>query len=140
MNLTDLTHPLPEEPEELADDDAAAGWSAMYDQAAADREAYAQGLRLAWEHEDDYDPLLCEIAAARNAMLVAEARMRLLVAYGRDFVRPGPYRLEDLARAAGMSISGIRTAYGDDEVAEVARLIGALPLRHDGRAGTRPRV
>lgn len=44
--------------------------------------------------------------------------------YGRDFTRPRPYRLEDLARAAGMSISGTRTAYDDDEIAEVARLTG----------------
>jgi hypothetical protein len=51
--------------------------------------------------------------------------MRLLIAYGREFTRPRRYRLEDLARAAGMSISGVRTAYDDNEVAEVARLTGA---------------
>jgi hypothetical protein len=68
-----------------------------------------EGLRLTWEHEDDFDPLLGEIAAARNAMLAAEARMRLLIAYGREFTRPRPYRLEDLARAAGRSISGVRS-------------------------------
>ena len=55
--------------------------------------------------------------------------MRLLIAYGREFTRPRPYRLEDLARAAGMSISGVRTAYDDDEIAEVARLTGARPAR-----------
>jgi hypothetical protein len=27
-----------------------------------------------------------------------------------------PYRLEDVAGGAGMSISGIRTAYEDDEI------------------------
>jgi hypothetical protein len=32
-------------------------------------------------------------------------------------------------RAAGMSISGIRTAYDEDEVAEVTRLTGARPAR-----------
>ena len=106
-DLVDLTHPLPEDPGEFADDDEATGWSALCEEAAEDREAYEQGLRLTWEHEDDYDPLLGEIAAARNAMLAAEARMRLLIAYGREFTRPRPYRLEDLARAAGMSISGI---------------------------------
>jgi AraC-like DNA-binding protein len=101
---------------------------------AEDREAYEQGLRLSWEHEDDFDPLLGEIGAARNAMLAAEARMRLLVAYGREFIRPRPYRLEDLARAAGMSISGVRTAYDADEIAEVTRLTGARPARRPAEA------
>jgi hypothetical protein len=127
-DLTDLTHPLPEEPEGSSED-GAAGWRAYYDQVAGEREAYEQGLRLHWEHEDDYDPLLDAVAGARNAMLAAEAQMRLLIAYGREFTRPRPYRLEDLARAAGMSISGIRTAYDQDEVTEVARLTGARPRR-----------
>ena len=133
-DLVDLTHPLPEDPGEFANDDEATGWSALCEEAAEDREAHEQGLRLTWEHEDDYDPLLGEIAAARNAMLAAEARMRLLIAYGREFTRPRPYRLEDLARAAGMSISGIRTAYDEDEIAEVARLTGARPARRPAEA------
>ena len=83
---------------------------------------------LTWS-ASHYDPLLGEIAAARNAMLAAETRMRPLIAYGREFTRPRPYRLEDLARAAGMSISGIRTAYDEDEIADVARLTGARPAR-----------
>jgi AraC-like DNA-binding protein len=53
-------------------------------------------------------------------------RMRRLIACGREFTRPHPYRLEDIARAAGMSISGIRTAYDEDEI---ARLTGATPFR-----------
>jgi hypothetical protein len=132
-DLTDLTHPLPEEPGEFADDSEATGWSAMREDAAEEREAYEQGLRLAWDHDHDFDPLLGEIEAARNEMLAAEARMRLLIAYGREFTRPRPYRLEDLARAA-MSISGVRTAYDDEEVAEVARLTGARPARRPAQA------
>ena len=133
-DLVDLTHPLPEDPGEFADDDEATGWSALCEEVAEDREACEQGLRLTWEHEDDYDPLLGEIAAARNAMLAAEARMRLLIAYGREFTRPRPYRLEDLARAAGMSISGVRTAYDEDEIAEVARLTSARHARRPAEA------
>ena len=130
-DLTDLTHPLPEPP---GDGDEPDGWSALCEEVAEDREAFEQGLRLTWEHEDDFDPLLGEIGAARNAMLAAEARMRLLIAYGREFTRPRPYRLEDLARAAGMSISGVRTAYDDEEVAEVARLTGARRARRPAEA------
>ncbi|HTR95428.1 MAG TPA: phosphoribosylaminoimidazolesuccinocarboxamide synthase [Trebonia sp.] len=132
-DLTDLSCPLPEEPEEFADEDEAAGWRAMADAAADDREKYEQNLRLSWERIDGHDPLLNAIETARSAMLKAEARMRLLVAYGREYVHPRPYRLEDLARAAGMSISGVRTAYGEDEVAEVARLTGARPRRIEGK-------
>jgi len=127
-DLADLTHPLPEQPDGL-DDHQLTGWSVLYEQAADEREAYERGLRLTSDYDDDFDPLLGEITAARNAMLAAEARVRLLIAYGREFTRPRPYRLEDLARAAGMSISGVRTAYDEDEVAEVARLTGARPAR-----------
>lgn len=49
--------------------------------------------------------------------------MRLLVDYGREFIEPPPYRLDDLAQATGMSISGTRTAY-DDEIDDVAHRIG----------------
>lgn len=126
-DLTDLTHPIPEEPQEFADEDEGTGWRAMADEAIEEREAYDQRLRLTWDQQDDFDPLLDEIAAARYAMLQAEARMRLLIAYGREFTRPRPYRLEDLARASGMSISGVRTAYDEDEIAEVARLTGTRP-------------
>src|ERR1700734_164175 len=125
-DLVDLTYPLPEPPDSNVDPD---GWSAMLDQVAEDREAYEQALRLAWEHNDGYDPLLAEIDAARDAMLAAEARRRLVIPYSREFPRPRPYRLEDVARAAGMSISGTRTAYDEDEIAEITRLTGAKPAR-----------
>jgi hypothetical protein len=121
-HLAKLTHPMPEAPD---DPDERDGWSLACEQIADEREEDEAQMRLTWEHQDDYDPLLAEIAAARNAMLAAEARMRLLIAYGREFTRPRPYRLEDLARAAGMSISGIRTAYDTDEILEVQRLTGA---------------
>jgi hypothetical protein len=55
--------------------------------------------------------------------------MRLLIAYAREYIRPRPYRLEDLAVAAGMSISGVRTAYDDDEIEQVAELTGQRPRR-----------
>jgi hypothetical protein len=45
--------------------------------------------------------------------------MRLLIACRRRVHPARRYRLEDLARASGMSISGVRTAYDEDEVARL---------------------
>ena len=44
-------------PEPPGDGDEPDGWSALCEEVAEDREAYEQGLRLTWEHEDDFDPL-----------------------------------------------------------------------------------
>ncbi|MGH3982435.1 MAG: hypothetical protein ACRDST_07040 [Pseudonocardiaceae bacterium] len=93
-----------------------------------ERTDYVDNMELALEAEDHgFDPLLSEIESARQAMLAAEQRMRLLIAYGREFITPRGYRLEDLAMAAGLSISGVRTSYGEEEIAEVAEILGAQP-------------
>lgn len=133
-DLVNLTHPLPEHPGDDAHDDQLDRWSSWREEVVKDREDYKQNMRLTWEHDDDYDPLLAEIAHARAAMLEAEKRMRLLIAYGREFIDPRPYKLDDLARAAGMSISGVRTAYDDDEIIEAARLTGAKLRRRPEEA------
>ena len=103
------------------------------EQAHRDRAAFLAELRMAEEaaHETDqeYDPLLATIDACQTAMAAAEYRMRLLVAYGREFVRPQPYQLKDLAGAARMSVSGVRIAYDEDEVHDVIELTGAKPRR-----------
>jgi hypothetical protein len=98
----------------------------IWDRAETDRRELADDLRLAWENGDE-DPLLASLAIARGKMLAAEHDMRLLLAYGREFTEPRPYRLEDLARAAGLSMSGVRIAYDDDEVARVAEITGLRP-------------
>ena len=71
----------------------------------------------------DDDPLLSAIRVARYRKQQAEQDLRLLIAYGREFVRPRPYRLADLAEAAGMSVSGVRTAYDHRDVALAAELL-----------------
>jgi hypothetical protein len=97
--------------------------------AAEDERAELAGqLRLARD-EGGEDPLLTLVELARDRMLAAERELRLLLAYAREFAEPRPYRLEDLARAAGMSISGIRTAYDDDEIGEVTAITGLAPRR-----------
>ncbi len=57
------------------------------------------------------DALLEAIRAARRAKAKAGQDMQLLLAYAREHVTSRPYRLADLADAAGLSISGVRTGY-----------------------------
>jgi hypothetical protein len=74
-----------------------------------------------------HDPLLTTLAGLRRQRHDLDAAMRRLLAYGREFTRPRPYRLADLADAAGMSISGVRTAYDADEITQVAQATGLTP-------------
>jgi hypothetical protein len=107
------------------------------EQAWQEREELAADLTCGWD-EQQFDPLLVSLAGARRRMLAAETEIRLLIAYGREFARPRPYRLADLAQACGMSISGVRTAYTTDEVTVVARQIGRparMPAEQAGMAG-----
>lgn len=74
-----------------------------------------------------HDPLLTTLAGLRRQRHDLDAAMRRLLAYGREFTRPRPYKLADLADAAGMSISGVRTAYDAEEIAQVAQATGLKP-------------
>jgi hypothetical protein len=76
------------------------------------------------------DPLLAALADAARRKRRADHDLRLLLAYAREHVRPRPYRLADLAQAAGMSISGIRTADTQADTEEAARLTGGSRGRH----------
>ncbi|MER6847038.1 hypothetical protein AB0A81_26520 [Streptomyces flaveolus] len=58
-----------------------------------------------------------------------DAALRLLLAYGREFHGSRLYGLEELARHAGYSAWGVRTAYGPAEVRRVAEQIGREPNR-----------
>jgi hypothetical protein len=69
------------------------------------------------------DALLAALADARQRKEQATRDMRLLLAYAREITAPRPYRLADLAQAAGMSISGIRVAYTQADVQQVMQLI-----------------
>ena len=76
------------------------------------------------------DPLLAALADAAQRRQRADHQIRLLLAYAREHVQPRPYRLADLAEAAGMSISGIRTAYSKADIEQAARLTGGSRARH----------
>lgn len=75
-------------------------------------------LRSAWIATGQ-DPLLHELRQARRRITQAQQDMRTLIALAREFTRPRPYTLTDLADAAGMSPSGIRTAYGPAEITQL---------------------
>lgn len=114
-----ILHPLPApgsiEPEDVYND---ACW-----EIDKERQDAAQALEIAWD-VDESEPLLRSIALARRRKEEAEEEIRLLLAYGREFIRPRPYTLAELAAAAGMSVSGVRTAYDHAQVAAVAEAIG----------------
>jgi hypothetical protein len=69
------------------------------------------------------DALLAALADARRRKDQADRDMRLLLAYAREIVTPRPYRLADLAQAAGLSISGIRIAYTASDIQHAWQLI-----------------
>jgi hypothetical protein len=92
-----------------------------------EREKARRNYELAWDEagpEAAGDPLLVALGQARRRREAAESEIRQLLAYGREFMGPRPYRLADLAAAAGMSISGVRTAYDHADVDRVEGLIG----------------
>jgi hypothetical protein len=129
-DVCSIVYPMPEHPGDNATDDELHVFNELARGVAEAREHLRPQLELAWE-DGDVDPLLDEIADARADLEAAELRLRRLIAYGREFVDPRPYTLDSLAQAAGMSVSGVRTAYDDAEIVDVARLIGAKLRRRD---------
>ncbi|MFI0805559.1 hypothetical protein [Amycolatopsis lurida] len=118
---------------DLPADDAGEAVQDGRDGVEARRRGFEESLRLAEEKAGYcYDPLLSEISRARKEMREAEQKMRLLVAYGREFISPRPYQLKDLAAAAGYSVSGTRSAYNEDEISDVAARVGRLPRSQRG--------
>ena len=85
----------------------------------------AEDLRTGWS-EADIDPLLSTLASLRNRGLRLEAEMRLLIAYGRCFTHPRPYKLIDLADARHVHFR-VRTAYDTDEIDQAAQILERLP-------------
>jgi hypothetical protein len=80
------------------------------------------------------DPLLAALTEARKRKDQADHDIRVLLAYARELVTPRPYRLADLAQAAGMSISGVRHAYNHSDVKNAARILlpsGSEPCLYD---------
>ena len=121
-----LLNPLPAPPEEQGTNDDDHDDGHLVDDVWRERDEAAESLRMSWS-EEGTDPLLSTLSGLRQQRLQLEAQMRLLIAYGRCFVHPRPYKLIDLANAAGMSISGIRTAYDAEEIEQAAYLLERPP-------------
>jgi hypothetical protein len=121
-DIAAVLNPMPAPADQEQDDD----WGTPVARVWEEREEEAGQLRLAWE-EGGIDPLLSTLASLRAQRLRLEAGMRLMIAYARRFTHPRPYKLIDLADAAGMSISGVRIAYDDDELGQLAELLGRSP-------------
>jgi AraC-like DNA-binding protein len=120
-DIAALLHPMPAHTD---DDDEFYG--DMAEGVLRERDELAENLRLAWDHGEE-DPLLSMLEQLRAQRLRLEAEMRLLIAYGRCFTHPRPYKLIDLANAAGMSISGVRTAYDAEEIDQAAEILHRRP-------------
>ncbi len=133
-DIAALLTPMPERPDQdtardsNVDDDA---YHDMAQEAWQERESLAEALRLSWQ-EEGADPLLSTLADLRQQRLRLEADMRLLMAYGRCFTHPRPYKLIDLANAAGLSISGVRIAFDDDEITQATEILHRPPAYGDG--------
>ena len=76
------------------------------------------------------DPVLAAIEEARHRRDQADRDIRILLAYARELARPRPYRLIDLAAAAGMSVSGVRTAYAQQDIETAQRVLCAASDGH----------
>ncbi|MER6432418.1 hypothetical protein ABT272_32550 [Streptomyces sp900105245] len=73
------------------------------------------------------DAFLGQLAALRQQRDEIDRCIRAYLAYAREFTSPRPYTLTSLAEAAGLSISGVRTAYTHADCAAVARALGREP-------------
>ena len=132
-DIAALLNPMPA-PVENGDEPDDESYSHAAAAAWQEQEEMAEDLRTGWS-EGDIDPLLSTLTSLRNRRLQLEADMRLLIAYGRCFTHPRPYKLIDLANAAGMSISGVRTAYDTDEIGEAAEILQRPPTTPPQPAG-----
>jgi hypothetical protein len=131
-DIAALLHQIPQRAD-VGDDDGDEAYQAMAEATRHKREQLAEELRLSL-HEGGIDPLLSTLADLHEQRLQLEEDMRLLMAYGRCFTRPRPYKLIDLARAAGLSISGVRIAFTDDEITQAAEILSRAPVSDDGPA------
>lgn len=110
------------------------------------RAATIQFLTREHATNDGEDPLLHSLERLHRQRDELQQQMKHLVAYMREHIKPRPYTLEQVAAAAGLSVSGTRTYYDSDDVrtldehiAEVKQAIGEEHARH-GTIPGRPTI
>lgn len=148
-DLTDLLYPLPDrshmrlvDSAGYTDDDPdaeAEAFDVVYGKVAQQRHAFEDNLRTVQEASPivldsgtvpvDVDPLITELHRARVDQQDAERRLRLLLAYAREYT-PNDYSLAELGGAAGMSGSGVRTFYTAIDVGRVFELLNRRMPAH----------
>ncbi len=140
-DLVDLLYPLPDRAtarvlgpdrdpgdDDLTDD----AFTALHDGAQQRRREFEDNLRTVQEAGPlvldpgaaavEVDPLIAELHRAHADQQDAENRLRLLLAYAREYT-PHAYSLAELGRAAGISGSGVRTVYTWIDVGRVYQLL-----------------
>jgi AraC-like DNA-binding protein len=122
--LAALRNPLPEPGTVTPEDCYADACEQVEEQRKRD------ALHLEGASDDlQVDPLLLALDDLKAQKEAVDARIRQLLAWGREFQGTRPYGLEELARHAGYSASGVRTAYGETEIRQVSEQIGREPNR-----------
>ncbi|MEU3602767.1 hypothetical protein ABZ714_29270 [Streptomyces sp. NPDC006798] len=126
-DIASIFHPMPEPgsvPEEHFLD--------FVDDMYAARDQLAATLKDGARSGRAGDPLLWSLLTACYRKRQAEAEIRKLVAYAREFADPDSYPEAELAATAKMPVSALRTLYGPDDIAAVAWATGREP--HKRRA------
>ncbi|UXY32383.1 hypothetical protein [Streptomyces sp. HUAS TT20] len=122
--LAALLHPMPE-PGSVTPDDC---FSDACDQVERERKDYADNLEAA-AFGTEGDPVILALEQARAEKEEADRRIRRILAYAKEFQPPRRYILDELGRASGYSISGVRTAYTPEEIGLVQSQIRRDPRR-----------
>lgn len=122
--LAALLCPLPE-PGSVTPEDCFAD---ACEQSELQRTQYADNLEAAALATDE-DPLILALEQARTQKEEADRRIRLLLAYAREFQPARRYPLRELSQASGYTISGVTTAYGTPEITLVQRQLHRSPVR-----------
>ncbi|MEU0845887.1 hypothetical protein ABZ370_41445 [Streptomyces sp. NPDC005962] len=99
-----------------------------YEAAERERSEYASNLEAA-ALGIEADPLILALEEARAQREAADRRVRLVLAYAREFQPASRYPLRELGPASGYTPSGVTTAYDAQQIELVQSRIHRAPRR-----------